>query len=140
LDFKNERFDVVLFTLSLHHQNAEVALAEAFRVLKTSGEAIVLEPTTNGEVQRLFHIYDDETIRLGGTQAAIARSQFREMGREVFLSEWKFENLDELTAYDFGQGSQKPNVAMMKEILGKKMDQTPVQLLDELVVVLLRKR
>jgi ubiquinone/menaquinone biosynthesis C-methylase UbiE len=140
LGFKNERFDVVLFTLSLHHQNAALALAEAFRVLKTSGEAIVLEPTPNSEVQRLFHIYDDETIRLVGTQEAMARSQFREMGREVFLSEWKFDSLDELIAYDFGQGSQKPNVVRMKKILGKKMDQPPVHLLDELVVVLLRKQ
>lgn len=42
LEFEDSIFDVVLFTLSLHHQNASIALKEADRVLTKTGALLII--------------------------------------------------------------------------------------------------
>jgi len=51
LNFPDEQFDIVFFTLSLHHVPIEkmpVALDEAIRVTKKDGHIVFLEPTEDG--------------------------------------------------------------------------------------------
>jgi ubiquinone/menaquinone biosynthesis C-methylase UbiE len=60
LDFPNRWFDLVLFTLSLHHQDSKRALQEAQRVLKKDGEILVIEPDAEGEVERVFAVVHNE--------------------------------------------------------------------------------
>ena len=43
LAFADNRFDLVLFTLSLHHQNSSLALKESGRVLKNDGKPFYLK-------------------------------------------------------------------------------------------------
>jgi len=141
LNYLSNHFDLMLFALSLHHQNASLSLSEAYRVLKPNGMVIILEPTENGEVQRLFHIYNDETDALRAAQAAIESSHFKRLKRSIFRSTWSFVNRQELIEFDFGQGS-KPSIDKQKrieELIGSKIGQFPILLADELVLSLLKK-
>ena len=58
--FPDNVFDVVVFTLSLHHQNSRKAIAEACRVLKEEGTILVIEPVVEGELERLFSLLHNE--------------------------------------------------------------------------------
>jgi ubiquinone/menaquinone biosynthesis C-methylase UbiE len=141
LKYLANHFDLMLFALSLHHQNAPLSLSEAYRVLKPNGMVIILEPTENGEIQKLFHLYNDETETLRSAQAAIELSQFKRLKRSIFKSTWSFINRQELFEFDFGQGS-KPNNdkrERIKELVGNKISQFPILLEDELVLSLLKK-
>jgi ubiquinone/menaquinone biosynthesis C-methylase UbiE len=66
LEFSKEKFDLVIFTLSLHHvpiENMQKAISEAVRVLKKNGFIIFLEPTENGtffESEVLFDACDGD--------------------------------------------------------------------------------
>ena len=135
--FPEKQFDVVLFSLSLHHQNPEKALAEANRILKERGRIIILEPTPNGEVQRIFHIVDDETVKLEKVQKALRTTSLKEIGRRKFISEWLFDNFNELVTYNFGQDQDRNRdfIMKIKVIIGKKKRNSPIRLEDELMIV-----
>lgn len=66
LPFENKQFDLVVFTLSLHHtQQPRKALQEACRVLKDTGLVVIIEPGMEGtifETEIKFGCFDgDET-------------------------------------------------------------------------------
>ncbi len=141
LPFDEELFDVILFPLSLHHQNAAHALREAYRVLKRTGKAIITEPTPDGEIQKLYHLYADETQQLQETQSAIRKSPFQHIKRIKFKATWLFDDINELMAFNFDEGGepktdQKENIL---KIIGRKRDNRPISLNDELVIDCLRK-
>ncbi len=69
-------FDLVLFTLSLHHQNSSAALKEAYRVLKNNGKLIIVEPLVKGELQQFFHLFDDETLEIQNAYRSLMDSAF----------------------------------------------------------------
>lgn len=48
LNFSDSFFDIVIFTLLLHHQNSRKAISEAARVLKSDGKILVIEPVVEG--------------------------------------------------------------------------------------------
>jgi len=60
LNFPDACFDLVIFTLSLHHQNSTRAIGEAIRVLKDEGTILVIEPINDGEIERLFALFRNE--------------------------------------------------------------------------------
>jgi ubiquinone/menaquinone biosynthesis C-methylase UbiE len=66
LDFQDESFDIVVFTLSLHHvPDLEMitAINEAIRVVKENGYIIFLEPATDGtffEAELIFDACDGD--------------------------------------------------------------------------------
>ena len=71
LDFSDNIFDVIIFTLSLHHQNSEQALKEAKRVLKKGGLILVIEPVVEGELEKLFSlVVNEDQARLDDSQWA----------------------------------------------------------------------
>jgi ubiquinone/menaquinone biosynthesis C-methylase UbiE len=49
LDYETEEFDVILGSWILHHMDLDVALGEVWRVLKTGGKAVFLEPVVNSK-------------------------------------------------------------------------------------------
>jgi len=53
-DFPDGHFDLVVFTLSLHHQQSSLALGEAVRVLRKGGRVVIVEPKNGGEVGQVF--------------------------------------------------------------------------------------
>lgn len=143
LEFENASFDVVLFTLSLHHQESQLALQEAHRVLREEGQLIILEPAVDGEVQQFFNIFDDETEVLKRTREATEQSEFELEHRETFCSEWIFEDREEVYNYDFGHQNSTLDESCLKkinELLGDKIIHQPIHLKDKLIIFSLRKR
>jgi ubiquinone/menaquinone biosynthesis C-methylase UbiE len=140
LPFRAGEFDLVLFSLSLHHQKAEMALAEAARVLRKDGTLIALEPSAEGEVQRLFHLAEDESEALRRTQEALLSAAcFKRLEYRNFTSLWRFQSAAELLEYDFGQ-KESQAVGFEKHVqmlLGPKMNESPIILDDRLVLTLL---
>jgi ubiquinone/menaquinone biosynthesis C-methylase UbiE len=66
LEFKDKNFDVVIFTLSIHHvpiDQMAIAITEAIRVTKTGGYVVFLEPAQKGtffQAERLFDACDGD--------------------------------------------------------------------------------
>ncbi|MDX9964980.1 class I SAM-dependent methyltransferase [Desulfobacter postgatei] len=111
LPLSNASFDLVIFTLSLHHQNSESALAEAIRVLKAEGEILIIEPTVEGEVQRVFSLVSSENQELINAQRAIKDSGLEIHNSEVFNATWSFENKKDLcqSTFNFYNGKRLAN-------------------------------
>ena len=142
LPFESGSFDVVLFTLSLHHQNAGLALTEAARVLRNGGKALVVEPAANGEAQKVFNLFNDESEALAKAADSAKASVLKLEKEEVLSSKWKFEDLDEMIEFDFGwKGgtSEEDAERKIRSLLGVKADKKPIILDDKLIYFLLAK-
>jgi ubiquinone/menaquinone biosynthesis C-methylase UbiE len=144
LQFENESFDLVIFTMSLHHHgDSEMALKEARRVLDKGGRLLILEPAIDGEIQRLFHLFSDETEAIERARHAINRSSFFLERREIFCKYWEFDDKDELYAYHFAHyGDSRYDgsiVDRMNELLGEIIDERPIAVKDKLEIISMRK-
>ncbi|MCF8105171.1 MAG: class I SAM-dependent methyltransferase [Desulfohalobiaceae bacterium] len=141
LDFEDNSFDLVLFSLSLHHQESNTALEEAGRVLRQDGRALVLEPALDGEVQTLATLFEDEAPALIYARQAIKGCSLGVEDTEVFYTEWVFEDLKELYNYHFEYYNQEfaPEIARrIDEFLGEKVDSRPLILKDKLIIYSLK--
>lgn len=144
LEFENESFDLVMFGMSLHHHcNCGKALREAQRVLKSNGQLIILEPTLDGEIQRLFHLFTDETDAIEKARSAVYESDFTLECREIFDRDWVFEGKEELYVYHFEHyrdlrydGSIARSI---DELLGGRIDDRPIVVKETLEIVSMRK-
>jgi ubiquinone/menaquinone biosynthesis C-methylase UbiE len=145
LEFDNESFDLVMFTMSLHHhRDCKKALREAHRVLKREGQLILLEPAIDGEIQRLFHLFIDETGGIEGALDAINDSQFYIEHCKTFTKNWVFEDSKELYDYHFkhyGDSSYNGSIiGSINEMLGERMDERPIVVRDKITIVSMRKK
>lgn len=142
LGFLNDAFDVVLFTLSLHHQNARKALKETAAVLKDDGQVLIIEPAVDSEVSIICNVFNDETAVLNNAVKDINASIFNVVCSEKFHAEWEFENNEELYSwlFDFYQTPfDHLKVAQVNQRLGNNKQSKPVILRDKLVITILRK-
>jgi len=148
LNFPDNRFDMVLFTLSLHHQDSAPALEEAFRVLKPGSHVLVVEPNAKAEFELFFHLFGDETQALEEAEAAIRSSRFKLKIEDQSQVTASFENIRELCEYDFGR--EFPDPADNQKILDllcrvkgwgppAHIPDDPIDLVDELRLFLLEK-
>ncbi|WP_022664775.1 class I SAM-dependent methyltransferase [Desulfospira joergensenii] len=148
LDFPDNCFDLVLFTLSLHHQESASALEEAFRVLKPGNHVLVVEPNARGEFELFFNLFDDETQALEAAEAAIRSSRFTLKNEDHFQVTASFESIQDLCEYDFNR--ELPGPADNQKILDllcrvkswaspAHIPDDPIDLVDELRVFLLEK-
>jgi ubiquinone/menaquinone biosynthesis C-methylase UbiE len=96
LNFPDHFFDLVIFSLSLHHQNSAKALAQAKRVLKDQGKILVLEPVPEGEIEKICEVMDKEAHKKAAAQKAIGKSGLILKHSTMFTAEWRFENLADL--------------------------------------------
>lgn len=137
-------FDIVLFTLSLHHQNSSAALKEAYRVLKKKGRLVIVEPSVKGEFQQFFHLFDDETLEIQNAYRSMMDSAFSLEDKDTFDAIVKFEDKTDLCHYDFDRDS----IASGDETrIMNKLDQlqpgasnlSPIILKDTLDIYLLAK-
>ena len=142
LEFADDRFDFVLFTLSLHHQDSRRALAEAARVLRACGRIVVVEPVNEGELEQVLSVLDDETEAVRQAQEAIRRSGLIEECSENFCSRWIFEDRDDLVhslfAY-YAKPFDRKLARQLKAALGAKRQDRPIILEDRLLIQVLRK-
>ena len=138
-------FDLVIFILSLHHQNSGQALLEAHRVLNPAGRLIILEPSADGEFQQFFHLFDDETEALTSAARAIRHSRFDLIRHKVFSVPAEFEDLSELYQYPFGQdpsdeAARARILAKLQQSQGGIKEGQHIQLFDTIHIYSLVKR
>lgn len=142
LDFPDQSFDLVLFTLSLHHQDSLPALEEAARALKAKGWLLVIEPALDGEVQQLSTVFEDEAPALIYARQAVRHCSLRLEDTDVFSTQWIFADREELYAYHFQYFHRKfdPELCrQMDEFLGWKVESSPLVLKDKLIMYCLKK-
>lgn len=145
LDFEDESFDLTLFTMSLHHHADCVrALREAHRTLKKDGTLVILEPAADGELQRVYHLFTDETPGIQRALDAINGSDFTLERQATFHKNWVFEDKEELYDYHFKNYSSTDYdagiVDSMNRLLGKKIHDRPVILQDKLTIFSMRRK
>ncbi len=144
LTFADSRFDLVLFTLSLHHQNSSLALEEAARVLKSEGTLVVIEPSIAGEFQQFFHLFDDETHEIQTAYQNLIKSNFMLAHEDTFHAIVRFEDIEDLCRYSFARKAIGPGDAdRIIEKLGQfqpgAADHPPIILRDTINIYLLTK-
>lgn len=142
LEFENKSFDVVIFTLSLHHQDSFIALREAHRVLREKGQLVVLEPAVDGELQQFFNIFHHEADTQRKALEAIEAENFDLERRETFYTHWYFDNKEDVYAYEFDEPDtvlEPWAIEKMNVLLGEKVNDQPIHLTDKLVILSLRK-
>jgi SAM-dependent methyltransferase len=123
----------VIFTLSLHHMHAARGLAEAGRVLGTGGRVLIMEPTKDSPVTRLFSLIRDESGDYERTEASIRLSGFRTLESGSFPTKWVFEDFVEMTDYIFGYYGlphDPGKVRNMAGILGSRLSHEPLEIED----------
>ena len=145
LPFGPDRFDVVLFSLSLHHHPSPgAALVEAERVLVPGGRLLVVEPEPDGEIQLLCNIFENEDHRLERAAQALEKTGLRTMADQVFSTLWVFDDWGDVKRYvfeyyrhptDSAEGTARE--AAMKEFLGAKIKDAPVNMTDTLRLIAL---
>jgi len=142
LEFPSESFDVILFTLSLHHQDSILALREAKRVLRDHGQVVILEPADDGEIEQICNFFHDEAQMLHDALCAIEVSDFEIERSEVFYTYWEFENDHELYEWLFTYYQKLFDnnlVVLIGKFLGEKVKSPPIILQDKIIIVSLRK-
>ncbi|MBW2558030.1 MAG: class I SAM-dependent methyltransferase [Deltaproteobacteria bacterium] len=144
LEFEDESFDLIIFTMSLHHHtDCALALREAHRTLKKDGMLVVLEPAVDGETQRFYHLFADETPAIERALGAINGSDFNLEQHEIFYKNWVFEAKEELYSYHFENYSSADYdagiVSDMNKLLGEKINDKPVVLRDKLEIFSMRR-
>jgi len=141
--FPNELFDLVIFTLSLHHQNSEMAIEEANRVLKKEGLILVIEPLIEGEVERIFALVYNENQAKLNAQKAIIKSGLHVEGSKMFNAHWVFDSKEELYESIFNYYDMELNATTVQNIyehLGDKAENKPLELTDRMVILSLSKK
>ncbi len=142
LEFSDERFDMVIFTLSLHHQDSSKAIREATRVLKDNGEILIIEPVNAGEVEQVFGLVHDENQATLEAQQSIRKSGLRIERSEIFTASWIFDNKEELCQSIFAYYDRPFDADTAERIvdrLGAKSGDHPIELQDMMVIHSLKK-
>lgn len=143
LPFADSTFDLVFFTLSLHHHpDCAAALSEAARVLRSGGRALVLEPKDEGELEQICNIFNDEGPVLSAAQSAIDNSPLRVVASEVFTTEWHLGNAQALVDWLFAHYDVRFDQSMANQVLGmlgEKVEHVPLILADETIITCLKK-
>ena len=139
LEFEDESFDLVIFTMSLHHHtDCVLALREAHRTLKKDGRLLILEPAVDGETQRIYHLFANETPAIERALDATNSSDFNLEQHETFYKNWVFKDKEELYSYHFeNYGSTDYDagiVSNINKLLGEKINDKPVILRDKLEI------
>lgn len=144
LEFDDETFDTVMFTLSLHHnKDCKKAISEAYRVLRKGGQLVVLEPVDEGEVQKFFTIFGKESHKLRQALEAIDESDFELEKKETFSTDWVFEDKEELYDYYFNYYKRERDskiIEEMNKLLGEKSNSKPIKIKDTLTIFSLKKK
>ena len=142
LKFPDEYFDLVIFILSLHHQDSKVALREAIRVLKNEGTILVIEPINEGEVERIFALVHNENQARVEAQQSIKECGLPVGYSEIFNAKCIFDNKEELcqSIFDYYGIPFKASIAkQIIDLLGAKSKDRPISLVDTMIIQSIKK-
>jgi ubiquinone/menaquinone biosynthesis C-methylase UbiE len=137
LDFPDNCFDLVIFTLSLHHQNSKKAIAEAARVLKADGKILVIEPVVDGEVERVFALLHNENDEHRKVQQSIKESRLSIADAEAFTAKWIFRDQEDLihSLFQYYDMPFDPGIARkINSLVGDKIKSKPIVLVDSMII------
>lgn len=142
LAFSAATFDIVLFSLSLHHQDSRVALQEASRVLRDDGSVLVLEPLNDGGIEQVCKVIHNEDREKREAQDAIANSAWVLHRSETIESQWVFETPEELYQWVFGYYG-RPFDLELAQAMAKQpevdLQSRPIVLQEKMVLQWLKK-
>lgn len=142
LPFADGSFDVVLFTLSLHHHpDCLAALDEARRVIANDGAVLVLEPTPESEIQRFCKPFEDEDHKLIAVEESLKRCSLEIASKEAFDTCWEFSDFEDAADYPFAHYNHPPDEEKreaLRRFLGPKGLNTPIEMTDTLRLTCLR--
>ncbi len=142
LPFTDQSFDFVLFTQSLHHQNAVTALKEADRVLREDGGVLVLEPVFGTELEDICLFFQDEKEARLHALYGIMTSGFVVEYSEIFSTIWRFNNINELYRWLFDYYSKPWDASlidMVDQVLQSKLGFEPLDIEEKLMMISLKK-
>jgi ubiquinone/menaquinone biosynthesis C-methylase UbiE len=142
LEFSDEYFDLVIFTLSLHHQNSNEAIREATRVLKNDGVILVIEPVIEGEIECIFALVHDENQAKREAQQSIKDCGLGVERSELFNATWMFDSKEELcqSIFEYYDVTFDTKTAKkMVDLLGEKSENQPIELRDTMIIQSLKK-
>ena len=137
LDFVDEKFDIILFSLSLHHQDSRKALLEAARVLAHDGVVFALEPSLDSHISIICNVFKNESSELIKTMEAIDTSNFNLLSTQQIDTEWFFQDKQELYVWLHDFYNQKYDHSKVKQVdilLGEKMFAAPLVISDALLL------
>lgn len=137
LNFQDNSFDIVIFTLSLHHQNSQKALSEAIRVLRDNGKILIIEPVADGEIERIFSFLLNEDEEKTSAQNSILYSGLNVLKSEIFFADWVFDNEADLLKSVFEHYNMPFNRNIAKRIsdfLGTKLTSSPIICEDKMII------
>lgn len=140
LNFPNNVFDVIIFTLSLHHQNSVQALNESKRVLKNGGSILVVEPLVEGEIEKLLSILINEDQAKHDAQKAIFESGLSIDQSQTFTAKWHFDDIADLQKSPFDYYEMEYDIQVAEKLLdvvGEKAGSNPIVLEDLMIIQLL---
>ncbi|BBO85025.1 hypothetical protein DSCO28_55910 [Desulfosarcina ovata subsp. sediminis] len=140
--FSDEYFDLVIFTLSLHHQDSDSGIEEAKRITKKDGEILVFEPVVEGEVEQVFSFVYNENQDNLDAQKSIQNSGLKIKNNETFTAEWVFDDKLDLcqSLFEYYDLFFDPFIAEKIIIfLGEKSECRPIELSDLMSIQLLKK-
>jgi len=129
LDFDNASCDIVVFTLSLHHQNSGKAMDEAKRVLTHCGSIVIVEPVADGELEQVCAVIDNENQAKMNAQIAVLESEMNIIHNERFEADRISDNIEDLYCWIKEYYAQEPNEHQKEEInsILKKLNINPEQ-------------
>jgi len=143
LEFPEASFDLVFFGFSLHHQNSFTALSEARRVLVSTGEILILEPTERSEYTKLVSVFEKEEPALL-RRAAHSIASFGKLvtRQETFIVNHYFENAETffhhyISSYGGGFLDKKSRHELQK-IIGDKITESPINVEDQCRIILIQ--
>lgn len=142
LDCADASFDIILFTLSLHHQNSAAALQEAYRAVKPGGCVVVVEPTEKGRLGQIDTLFHDERQEQQAAQRAIRACDFELEHYEYYDTDWVFDDLQAVYdgfAQNYDAVIDEPRQAQITAIIGEHIHNRPLVLTDTLLFTCLRK-
>jgi len=137
MTFPDNCFDLVIFTLSLHHQDSKKAIDEARRVLKKDGKILVIEPIVEGEIERLFALLYDENKEKIEAQKSINECGLHLIDSEIFSAKWVFEDKEDLiqSTFQYYDMPFDSKIALkISNLLGEKIKSHPIVLFDSMII------
>lgn len=120
LRFKNDLFDVVCGVSILHHLNPEMAIQEAYRVLKKDGQIFFTEPNLLNPQIYFGLKWFRKKMQFSKYETALLRWQTQGLLRKVGFREYKVAN------YGFLHPHTPGSLINIVERLERRLERTPL--------------
>jgi ubiquinone/menaquinone biosynthesis C-methylase UbiE len=140
LGFATHSFDIVVYSLSFHHVERQYdALVEARRVLRPDGTLLIYEPLADGQMQRLFLLFEKEADALAEVYETIEKAGplFSSLKKTCFSIDWTFRDSADLMDY-FSKAYGEKAVMEQKDAILSIAGMPPLVLEDRLVLFEMR--